>query len=137
MAFLSKFSVIGLCREHCLQYLVPENLGLNFWLCSLCRYGVPASNADALEAVARSKVYAGVSGKPRKDAPAGPATEAGAADDTLRALLGKTSMFCPKLLLDEGVSGIAIAAHTVQRFSCPFLTGNCTPFWLLRTGFMD
>ena len=65
----------------------------------LCRYGVPGSDADGLEKVAEKKVFhqairnSGAEGLMRKS---------DAASETQRVLLGKTTMFSPKLLMDAG-----------------------------------
>jgi hypothetical protein len=57
------------------------------------RYGVPACEADAFEEVARQSVYGcALRGcQPSK-----------AKNAAHKALLGKTTMFSPKLLLDKG-----------------------------------
>ncbi|KAL0054042.1 hypothetical protein WJX82_002859 [Trebouxia sp. C0006] len=62
-------------------------------------YGVPASDADAFEAVARKHVYT----EAVAAALAEGKSEAEVAAAVHAALLGKTTMFTPKLLTDNGV----------------------------------
>lgn len=61
--------------------------------CLGARYGVPGCAADAFEEVAQKQVYARAlqaEGKRGRDA----------CDGAHKAILGKTTMFCPKLLLN-------------------------------------
>ena len=62
-------------------------------------YGVPASDADAFEAVTRKHVYT----EAVAAALAEGKSEAEVAAAVHAALLGKTTMFTPKLLTDNGV----------------------------------
>lgn len=89
-------------------------------------YGVPASDADAFEDVARKHVYteavaaAVAEGKP----------EAEVAAAVHAALLGKTTMFTPKLLLDSGKRSLQQHGHgnwlelRCAWLPCPFATAR-------------
>ena len=65
----------------------------------LCRYGVPGSDADGLEKVAEKKVFHQAI---RNSVAEGLMRKSDAASETQRVLLGKTTMFSPKLLMDAG-----------------------------------
>lgn len=65
--------------------------------CSGGRYGVPGCAADAFEEVAQKQVYARAlqaEGKRGRDA----------CDTAHKAILGKTTIFSPKLLLDASTT---------------------------------
>ncbi|CAK0750013.1 hypothetical protein CVIRNUC_001956 [Coccomyxa viridis] len=63
-------------------------------------YGVPGSDADGLEKVAEKKVFHQAI---RNSVAEGLMRKSDAASETQRVLLGKTTMFSPKLLMDAGV----------------------------------
>ena len=72
-------------------------------------YGVPASDADAFEDVARRHVYT----EAVAAAVAEGKSEAEVANAVHAALLGKTTMFTPKLLTENGKPDRLIPAQSI------------------------
>ena len=102
------------------------------------RYGVPASDADRFEDVVAERVYAPALAALRAKG----ASDAAVLAATQRALLGKTTMFSPKLLNDAGVFGCAQCLPAIPDmtrpawwgvmpvrvhvdFTCMFVEPNC------------
>lgn len=85
-------------------------------------YGVPANDADAFEDVARRHVYT----EAVAAAVAEGKSEAEVANAVHAALLGKTTMFTPKLLTDNGETDCSLHMHLTSQKCYRVLIISCT-----------